>query len=338
MFAQFLSDFCGLDLSNPILVSTAGGCARLKICSHIWRFAIFDGVLPHGPEEVVEAFRSRYLSGGHDAVIAVGGGSVLGMGKIMAAEEQARFVAVPTTLSGSEMTPIFGRKIGREKVTKTDPQCQPELIIYDPLISVDLPDRVLSASAMNSLAHSVEAVFIRKTPDTPELAQVAISALMDGVPAVMARSDAVKSRLRVQYGGFLGGLLIQKNGIALHHELCHVIGGVFGIDHGISNSAVLAHVVAYNMVGEDPFLQEYFFRLWGDESPAHKFISLPNLFRRRWLWGIMASHARKCPGLLTSCWPKGLQIRLVLWSAGLCRTCWDALLQDSRPLNRHRAG
>ena len=58
--------------------------------------------------------------------------------------------------------------------------------------------------------------------------------------------------------GFFGWAVDSKNGIALHHELCHVIGGLFGIDHGVSNSTVLAHVVAYNMVNADPVLRGFF--------------------------------------------------------------------------------
>lgn len=269
-FCDILSGLDGLGIEHPIIVSTQGGRQRLKKLFPGLDLPYFDGVLPHGPEAVVEAFRNIYLSGGHDAVIAVGGGSVLGLGKIMSAEEQARFVAVPTTLSGSEMTPIYGRKIGLQKVTKVNPACQPDVIVYDPSLSAQLPHSVLSASAMNSLAHSVEAVFINKTQDTPELAQAAIHSLFEGVPAVLKCADCTSSRLKVQYGGFLGGLLIQKNGIALHHELCHVIGGLFGIDHGVSNSTVLAHVVAYNMVNADPVLRGFFFRMWGDESPADR--------------------------------------------------------------------
>ncbi len=208
-----MQNFSGLDESgfkSPIFISTVGGCRRLKKQFPGLEFPFFDGALPHGPETVVEALRNIYVSGGHDAVIAVGDGSVLGLGKIMSAEERAMFVAVPTTLSGSEMTPIFGRKIGSQKVTKVNPACQPDVIVYDPNLSACLPRSVLSASAMNSLAHSVEAVFINKTQDTYEIAQAAIHALFEGVPAVLKSADSTSSRLKVQYGGFLGGLLIQK--------------------------------------------------------------------------------------------------------------------------------
>ena len=120
-FCDILSGLDGLGIEHPIIVSTQGGRQRLKKLFPGLDLPYFDGVLPHGPEAVVEAFHNIYLSGGHDAVIAVGGGSVLGLGKIMSAEEQARFVAVPTTLSGSEMTPIYGRKIGCKKSLRSIP-------------------------------------------------------------------------------------------------------------------------------------------------------------------------------------------------------------------------
>lgn len=209
--------------------------------------ARFFAAAPHCPEDVVERCRALYARSGCDGVVAVGGGSTLGLGKIMAAEQGARFVALPTTYSGSEMTPIYGRKIGLEKRIRRDPRCRPHAVIYDPDLAAGLAPGVVATSGMNSIAHAVEALYpARPDPLTPLLAEQALAAHRESLPAVVSGAATAPAHARALYGGFLGGLLVTMCGTALHHALCHVIGGLFDLPHGATNAAVLPHVVAYN--------------------------------------------------------------------------------------------
>jgi len=151
-----------LGVQSPLVVATQAGQARYRhVVSALddLRAAHFFAAEPHCPEAVVERCRRAYLEAGCDGVVAIGGGSTLGLGKILAAEEGARFVALPTTYSGSEMTPLFGRKIGDEKRVARDPRCRPQLVIYDSDLTVSLPRRVAVATGMNSVAHAVEALY-----------------------------------------------------------------------------------------------------------------------------------------------------------------------------------
>ena len=156
-------------------------------------------------------------------------------------------VAVPTTYSGSEMTPIYGMKIGHEKRTWRDAAALPKTVIYDPALTIDLPAGLTATTGMNCLAHAVEALYPKEAnPIAADLAERCIAALSIGLPGSVERPDDLKAREQALYGGFLGGLLVTMVGIALHHRICHVLGGHFGVPHGESNSVILPYVVAYN--------------------------------------------------------------------------------------------
>jgi maleylacetate reductase len=235
---------------KPLVVGTASARERYgDVISAIEKLqpVEFFEAEPHCPIEVVERCRQVYRDSAADSVVAIGGGSTLGLGKILSAEEGAKFVALPTTYSGSEMTQIFGRKIGDEKRVGRDPACRPLRIIYDPELTRDLPGAVAATSGMNSIAHAVEALYPQK-PNALSylLAPEALRALRLGLIDVTRGSRSQEQLEAALYGGFLGGFLVSISGIALHHQLCHVIGGLFDLPHGATNAVVLPHALAYN--------------------------------------------------------------------------------------------
>lgn len=234
---------------------------------HTATAAHFFKAQPHCPVETVEACRQAYRRAGCNGVVAIGGGSTLGLGKILAAEEGAIFIAVPTTYSGTEATAIFGRKIDGEKRTVIDDACRPSLIVYDPELSQSLPADITVMTGMNSVAHAVDALYGQNSgsmhigPLTIALAREALFAHQKGLSAVVHGEDNIANRQRLLYAGFLGGLLISMHGIAIHHRLCHVIGGLFDVPHGATNSIILPHAVAYNtgvVPQADQLIQEVF--------------------------------------------------------------------------------
>lgn len=237
-------------VSRVMIATTRGGWARHKdrlntVGPKI--VAIFDQAEPHCPEPIIRSAQRLYTESGADCVIAIGGGSSLGLGKVLSAEQRARFIAVPTTYSGSEMTPIFGRKVGHEKRTKRDPQCQPFAVLYDPLLTVGLPVDETVQTGMNSLAHSIEALYASNADElTLELGLLAVDAHWKALPKCVANPSDLNARSLALLGGFLGGFMIERHGIALHHQLCHVLGGLFDLPHGVSNSVVLPHALDYN--------------------------------------------------------------------------------------------
>jgi alcohol dehydrogenase class IV len=240
-----------LGARRPLVVGTPAAATRYgDVVAPLGdlRVTSFFAAAPHCPEPVVERCRQVYRDADCDSVVAIGGGSTLGLGKILAAEHGARFVALPTTYSGSEMTPLFGRKIGNEKRVARDPRCRPQFVIYDPDLTVSLPQRVAVATGMNSVAHAVEALYAeRPNPLAAALAEQALLAHRYGLREIARGTRSPEALRAALYGGFLGGVLVAMCGIALHHRLCHVLGGLFDLPHSETNSAVLPHAVAYNL-------------------------------------------------------------------------------------------
>jgi alcohol dehydrogenase class IV len=240
-----------LEARRPLVVGTPAAERRYRdVVAPLGDLDVahFFGAAPHCPEPVVERCKKIYREAGCDSVVAIGGGSTLGLGKILAAEHGARFVALPTTYSGSEMTPLYGRKIGSEKRVARDSRCRPQFVIYDSSLTVSLPTRVAVATGMNSVAHAIEALYPQQpNPLATALAEQALAAHRYGLREIARGSSSTEALRAALYGGFLGGVLVAMCGIALHHRLCHVLGGLFDLPHSETNSAVLPHAVAYNL-------------------------------------------------------------------------------------------
>jgi maleylacetate reductase len=211
----------------------------------------FADVRQHVPQELAEAAGRAAAEAGADGVVAVGGGSAMGLAKSVAVGARDRsvvLVAVPTTYSGSEMTPIFGIT-GERKRTGRDRRALPRVVVYDPALTVGLPPGVTAASGFNALAHCVEGLYAPGTNPVVRLHAVeGVRVLGAALPAAVDRPDDLDARGWALYGAHLGGATLAVAGTALHHKLCHVLGGTFGLVHGDVNAVVLAHVVAYNAV------------------------------------------------------------------------------------------
>lgn len=212
------------------------------------RFAArIDHVNPHVPIEDVERARNLVVASSSQAVVTIGGGSAIGLGKNIAIRAPVQHLAIPTTYSGSEMTSIHGLTVGGFKKTGRDPRAKPQTVVYDPDLSRALPMRLTAGSAMNAVAHCVEALYAeQRNPVTSLMAIEGLRALFSGLDRVVAdRIDPV-GRTSLLYGAFLAGSALGVVGMAIHHKICHVLGGTFGLAHGDANAVILPHVVAAN--------------------------------------------------------------------------------------------
>ncbi len=209
--------------------------------------SVIDDAREHVPFEQAETARQTARSLNADAVIAIGGGTPIGLAKAVALTENIPLLAVPTTYSGSEMTGIVG--ITRDGVKKTvgGPFVRPRTVIYDPELGYGLPPRATAASGMNAIAHGIEALYTaRATPLSDLLAEAGLAALAAGIPAAAKEPANVAARKQALYGAWLAGAALGSAGIALHHRLCHVLGGSCGLGHGETNAVIIAHAVHYN--------------------------------------------------------------------------------------------
>ena len=219
--------------------------------------ARIDAVNPHVPAADVEAARQLAAGTSTEAVVTIGGGSAIGLGKNIALEIPVKHLTVPITYSGSEMTPIHGMTVDGLKRIGRDSRAKPHTVIYDSELGRALPMRVTAGSVMNAMAHCVEALYAeRRNPVTSSMARDGLGALQHGLGRVIADQFDPAGRSSMLFGAFLAGTALGSVGMAIHHKICHVLGGTFGLAHGDANAVMLPHVVTANAAAEPEVVLE----------------------------------------------------------------------------------
>jgi alcohol dehydrogenase class IV len=241
--------------------------------------AVYEHVQPHVPDfQVVEALELASEKE-IDALIGMGGGSPIGMAKAvsMAFEEKrsgqpARsaipidqplvpVVAIPTTYAGSEMTPTYGITYHNDglarKVTITDAKITPKLVIYDPLLTLNLSSAMTASTGINALAHCIEALYsITRNPLSTSLALSGVRTIYTSLPRCYVDGNDLEARTEMLVGAFLAGSSLAHVTMALHHGLCHTLGGTAGVPHGVANSIILPHAMRFNLDATAPQLAQ----------------------------------------------------------------------------------
>jgi maleylacetate reductase len=201
-------------------------------------------VAQHVPADFAASARKRAAALGADCLVALGGGSATGLAKAVALETGTPIVAVPTTYAGSEMTPIWGITSGARKDTGRDPRVLPRTVVYDPELTVSLPPLASAASGMNALAHCAEAIWTAAAnPVTDAVATEGIALLAAGLRGSVREPGDLEARATALRGAWLGGTALAVGGTGLHHKICHVLGGTFGLPHAEVHAIVLPWVV-----------------------------------------------------------------------------------------------
>src|SRR5262249_49398149 len=155
-------------------------------------------------------------------------------------------IVVPTTYAGSEMTPILGETAGGAKTTQKTLKVLPEVVIYDVELTLSLPVAISGVSGMNAIAHAIEALYAQDANPVIELmALEGIRALAGALPRIAEAPKDVEARSDALYGAWLCGVCLGSVGMALHHKLCHTLGGSFGLPHAETHTVVLPHATRY---------------------------------------------------------------------------------------------
>jgi len=239
---------------------------------------VFDRAVMHVPVETVRDAAARARELAVDCTIAVGGGSTVGLAKALALDAGLPIVAIPTTYAGSEMTSIYGMTEGAQKRTGRDPVVLPKSVIYDPMLTMDLPQRVSAASGLNAIAHAAEALYAdNRNPVMALMAKEGIAALARVLPRLVPVSAAateterqrlLDARADALYGAWLCGSVLGSATMGLHHQLCHVLGGSFGLPHAETHAVVLPHALAYNAAAAPDAMREIATSLGADERTS----------------------------------------------------------------------
>jgi maleylacetate reductase len=208
---------------------------------------IFDRAVMHVPIDTAHAAREEAKRLGADCCVAIGGGSTTGLAKAIALVSDLPILSIPTTYAGSEMTPIWGITEDGVKKTGRDNRVLPKTVIYDPTLTLTIPAGLSATSGMNAIAHCVEALYAKEAnPIISMLAEEGIRALAKSLPVIVKDLTNLDARSNALYGAWLAGISLGAVGMALHHKLCHTLGGTFNLPHAETHTIVLPHATAYN--------------------------------------------------------------------------------------------
>ncbi|GAA5991971.1 hypothetical protein JCM10908_000676 [Rhodotorula pacifica] len=229
-----------------------------KIRSFLGDLAVglYSNATMHTPIHVTQEALAKAKELNVDCCVSVGGGSTIGLGKALAlhSPEEAKIknIVIPTTYAGSEATPIIGQtendKEGKPlKTTQKTLKVLPEVIIYDCELTLSLPQKMTVTSGLNAIAHAVEALWaVEANPITSSLAVQGIEAIGRSIPLISQDPSSHDGRSDALFGAWACGTCLGAVGMALHHKLCHTLGGSFGMPHAETHTVILPHAVAYN--------------------------------------------------------------------------------------------
>jgi len=208
---------------------------------------VFSEAAMHTPVEITARALAAYNAAGATCVVALGGGSTIGLGKAIAVRTGADQIAIPTTYAGSEMTDILGETADGAKTTRRDPAIRPEVVIYDVDLTLNLPVAMTVTSALNAIAHAAEALYAPdRNPVILLMCRDALEIFRDALPDLVAKPQDHPARASTLYAAWCCSTALGQVSMALHHKLCHTLGGAFNTPHAETHAILLPHTVGFN--------------------------------------------------------------------------------------------
>ena len=235
-----------------------------------------SGVPQHSGVTTVESIAVRARKHGVDGFVVVSGGSASDSAKaaaILLAEggkladhanvfyppdryvqkvlnrPKLPIIAIPTTLSAAEVTPGLGISDHHgHKLVFWDHHLVPRLIVLDGRATRDVPSGLFATTGMNALAHCIEGIYSRvRNPVSEGLALQGIRVLRAALEQVTDRPDDEDARADALVGAYLSGMVISNARVGIHHGICHGLGALGGLPHGVANSIMLPHAMRFNL-------------------------------------------------------------------------------------------
>jgi alcohol dehydrogenase class IV len=263
--------------ANPkVLVVTDAGLVKAGVVAEIERrlraantpFAVFDGVEPDPRFEIVDDCTAAITAAGANVLIGLGGGSSIDIAKVAAVIATnggapldyvgignvpgagLPVVAIPTTGgTGSETTPIAVLSDKREHLKKgiVSDFLYPDVALVDPALAAGLPPRITAYTGMDALTHCIEAYTNKfAQPFVDILAEEGIRLIARSIRGAFADGKDLQARTDMAMGSLLGGLCLGPVNTAAVHALAYPLGGSYDIAHGLANTVMLPHVMAFN--------------------------------------------------------------------------------------------
>ncbi|MEO1407176.1 MAG: maleylacetate reductase [Pseudomonadota bacterium] len=250
VIGQLMDEVRAISLDRVLVLSGAQQEVRARDISHAMgdlSVGVYSNATMHTPVSVTEDALGVYEDSGAQGVVAIGGGSAIGLGKAIALRTGCPLLVLPTTYAGSEMTSIIGQTDSGVKTTQKTLQVLPKTVIYDVELTLSLPPVLSITSGMNAIAHAVEAMYAENSnPVLSLMAGEGVGVLAAALPRIVADPHNRQARYDALYGAWLCATCLGSGGVALHHKLCHVLGGSFDLPHAATHTIVLPHAIAYN--------------------------------------------------------------------------------------------
>ncbi|MEO8192768.1 MAG: maleylacetate reductase [Gemmatimonadales bacterium] len=269
---QLPSEVDWLEARRAMLVSTPGRSALLTSARALLgdvAVESFDRAVVHVSEHVAREATEAAIRSQADAIVALGGGSAIGVAKAVALATSLPIIAVPTTYGGSEMTPIWGLTRTGQKETGRTPHVQPRVVIYDPDVTLALPARTTACSGLNAMAHCIEALYASDANQiTTAVAVEGIRLLSAALPLLAAVPQDRQQRAIALRGAWLAGFALGTVQMALHHKLCHTLGGSFDLPHADTHAVLLPYTAAYNRAAARGAMRKGAIALGVEDAPT----------------------------------------------------------------------
>jgi alcohol dehydrogenase class IV len=270
-----------LKVRRPMLVCSARAARSSEVTGlaqalGLTAESVFSGVGSHAPLRSAYEGWQRASALKADCLISFGGGSASDTTKgiVLACAEDGRIldftlerlpdgsvknplstrpklpsVAIPTTVSGADITPAFAltEETGK-KILFRDASVAPRVLIYDPELLTSVPSRSMAESGMNALAHTIEALYSKaRNPISRMHAREAVPLLYRGLHAIAMGSTQRDDYTTLALGAYYAGVSITNARTALHHSICHKLGPAVGLTHGLTNAIMLPRVLQFNL-------------------------------------------------------------------------------------------
>jgi maleylacetate reductase len=205
----------------------------------------YGGARPHNPRAVVDMAGALVDEHACSALVAIGSSSAIDLGKAVADGRELTLVLVPTALGGAEMSRGYGVLEGDRKAGGRL-RAPAAVVIYDPALLASLAARELGSIGINAWAHTIEAAYARTQHALGGAAALAAGRVLPGLLERAAQERDPALHRALFEAAHLAGFALDTRSMGLHHAVCHVVGGLTGIPHGIVNAVVLPHAVRAN--------------------------------------------------------------------------------------------
>ena len=274
-----------LGIHAPLVVTDSGSAGLSFVSSLMSNFAaagiragLFSDISPNPRDTEIAAGRAAFLSGVHDAVIAIGGGSAMDGGKAICLTARneidlwdfeweappaeirpdqpfPQLVTIPTTAgtgAETESTAMITHTGKGMKLCICHPGLKPSLALLDPELTVGLPPHLTAWTGADAMTHAIEAYIVPGFhPLCDAMALEGLALISNWLPVVVREPGNMVARGGMLVGSCMAGIAFLK-GLGMVHAISHMVGAEYDTQHGLTNAIILPVVMRYNLPGLEP--------------------------------------------------------------------------------------